>query len=87
MAAIASDLLELLACPETHQPLTLASDAELLALKRSIEVGKARRRDGASLATGVEAALLTQDKRVAYLIEAGIPNLLIDERLELSEAL
>jgi uncharacterized protein YbaR (Trm112 family) len=87
MAAIANDLLELLADPETHQPLTLASDSELAALKRAVEQGKAKRHDGKGLALGFDAALLCQDKRVAYLIEGGIPNLLIDERLELTEAL
>ncbi len=87
MAAIANDLLELLADPETHQPLTLASDAEVSALKRAVEQGKAKRRDGKGAALGFDAALLTQGKRVAYLIEGGIPNLLIDERLELTEAL
>ncbi len=87
MAAIANDLLELLADPETHQPLTLASEDEVAALKRAVEQGKAKRRDGKGPALGFESALFAQDKRVAYLIEGGIPNLLIDERLELSEAL
>ena len=84
MAAIAKDLLDLLACPETHQPLALASDAEFSALKQALEQGKAKRRDGKAPHAGFEAALLTPDKRGAYLIEDGIPNLLIDERLELS---
>ena len=87
MAAIPNDLLDLLADPETHQPLTLASDAELSALKLAVEQGKARRRDGKGPSQGFEGALLSQGKRVAYLIEGGIPNLLIDERLELIEAL
>jgi len=87
MAAIPNDLLELLADPETHQPLSLASEAEVTALKRAVEQGKARRRDGKGPGLGFDGALWTQDRRVAYLIEGGIPNLLVDERLELSEAL
>jgi len=85
--AIANDLLDLLACPETHQPLVLASDAELSALKSAVQQGKAKRHDGKGAASSFDGALLAQNKRVVYLIEGGIPNLLIDERLELSEAL
>jgi uncharacterized protein YbaR (Trm112 family) len=86
MPAISADLLALLADPETHAPLALATDAELEALKRAVEAGTARRRDGAA-PHAFEAALLRQDKRVAYPIQGGIPSLLVEERLELTEAL
>lgn len=84
---LASDLIALLADPETHEALTLASDAELALLRQAIEQGAARRRDGKPPAAGFEGALLTQGRRVAYLVEGGIPNLLIEERLELPTAL
>jgi uncharacterized protein YbaR (Trm112 family) len=48
--------------------------------------GSARRRDGKPVSASFEGALLGQDGKVAYLIDAGIPNLLIEERLELSGA-
>jgi uncharacterized protein YbaR (Trm112 family) len=86
MAAISADLLALLADPETHSPLVLATDAELSALKTAIGAGKARRRDGTAPAP-FEAALLREDKRIAYPIQGGIPSLLVEERIELSEAL
>jgi uncharacterized protein YbaR (Trm112 family) len=84
---LASDLLALLADPETHEALSLASDAELSLLRQAIQQGQARRRDGKPAGLAFEAALFTQGRRVAYLVEGGIPNLLIDERLELSSAL
>jgi uncharacterized protein YbaR (Trm112 family) len=84
---IPTDLLALLADPETHEGLTLASEVELALLRQAIEQGVARRRDGKPVGLGFEAALLGQGRRVAYLVEGGIPNLLIDERLELSTAL
>lgn len=87
MLQLAPDLLALLADPETHETLTLAGDAEVAALREAIRVGQARRRDGQPPAQTFEGALLSQGRRVAYLIEGGIPNLLIDERLELSSAL
>ena len=87
MNQLAPDLLALLADPETHEGLTLASDGELAALREAIRVGQARRRDGEPPSQSFDGALLSQGRRVAYLIDAGIPNLLIDERLELSSAL
>lgn len=81
------DLLALLADPETHEGLSLASEAELGSLKEAILQGIARRRDGKPVSDGFQGALLSQGRRVVYLIDAGIPNLLIDERLELSSAL
>jgi uncharacterized protein YbaR (Trm112 family) len=85
MAAPANELLDLLADPETHEPLSLASEAELSALRAAVSAGKAKRRDGKPVNSEFEGALLTSQRRAAYLIEAGIPNLLLDERLELSE--
>jgi uncharacterized protein YbaR (Trm112 family) len=87
MAAPLADLLDLLADPETHEPLTLASEAELAALKAAVAGGKARRRDGQGPAGSFDGALLRKGGKVAYLIEGGIPNLLIDERLELDAPL
>jgi uncharacterized protein YbaR (Trm112 family) len=79
-------MLDLLADPETHEPLTLASDAELGALRAAIGSGKARRRDGQAPSSSFEGALLC-GRKFAYLIEGGIPNLLVEERLELDGAL
>lgn len=84
---LASDLLSLLADPETHEGLTQASEGELALLRQAIERGTARRRDGKPAALGFDGALLCQGRRVVYLVQDGIPNLLIDERIELSTAL
>jgi uncharacterized protein YbaR (Trm112 family) len=87
MAAIAQDLLALLADPETHEGFALASSSELAALKQALADGRGRRRNGSAVSPELDGALLSQGRRVAYLIEAGIPNLLIDERVELDAPL
>lgn len=84
---LSPDLLALLADPETHEALALATDAELAGLRDAIQSGAARRRDGKAPSASFEAALLSQGRKVAYLVEEGIPNLLVDERLELSSEL
>ena len=87
MAPLSPALLELLADPETHEPLTLASERDLATLREALRSGRARRRSGQPFTGEPEGALLTSTRRVAYLIESGIPNLLVDERVELSDAL
>lgn len=87
MEPISPELLALLACPETHGPLSLADAEQLVRLRAAVDTGAAKRRDGQPVTSDFEGALLGQDRRVAYLIRAGIPNLLLDERLELSAAL
>lgn len=87
MSTLSPALLELLADPETHEPLSLATEAELLALREAIRAGGVVRHGGHPATTSFEGALLAPSRKVAYIIDGGIPNLLIDERLELSQAL
>lgn len=87
MSTVTPELLDLLADPETHEPLSLADEAELTRLRAAVQDGSARRRSGQPVNTEFDGALLRQGRRVAYLIVSGIPNLLIDERLELGQAL
>ena len=87
MEQIPQDLLDLLADPETHTPLVLADSDRLDRLREAVRSGEARRRDGQPASTDFEGALLGQDDRVAYLIKGGIPNLLLEERLELTRVL
>ena len=87
MLTFSPALLELLADPETHEPLSLASEAELTALREAVRAGRALRRGGLPVTPEFEGALLAPSRKVAYVIDGGIPNLLIDDRLELSSAL
>ena len=87
MPNLSPELLALLADPETHEGLTLASEGELIKLRAAVREGRAVRRSGEPVEANFDGALLSQGNRVAYVIEAGIPNLLIDERLELTQAL
>ncbi len=84
--AISQDLLDILVCPETRQPLTLA-DAELLErLNRRIRQHELRNRGGDPVARELRAGLLRQDGAVLYPIEDDIPVMLIEESIELSAA-
>ena len=86
-AVLSEELLAILADPETHDPVSLATDEQLATLRARIAEGTARRRDGGDIPDDFEAALLSQNDRVAYLVTDGVPNFLIDDRIELDSPL
>ena len=82
--AISQDLLDILICPETHQPLTLADGEVLDRLNRRIREGALRNRGGDPVERELTAGLVREDGAVLYPIEDDIPVMLIEESIELS---
>ncbi len=78
-------LLDILCCPTSKQPLALLGGPELAALNRAIAAGSVQRADGTPQSDPVAEGLVTHDRRTAYRIEDGIPVLLADEALALSQ--
>ncbi|HEY5656213.1 MAG TPA: Trm112 family protein [Myxococcota bacterium] len=77
------ELLEILVCPETRQPVAQA-DATLLArLNAEIEAGRLCNRSGAAVAKPIEEGLVREDGKVLYVVDDGIPVMLIEESIEL----
>jgi uncharacterized protein YbaR (Trm112 family) len=77
------ELLEILACPETHQPLAMA-DAELVsALNAAAEAGGLKNVGGAAVAGSLDGGLLREDGAIVYPIRDRIPVLLVDEGISL----
>ena len=80
---IDKDLLKILACPETRQPLAEASVAELDALNRRIEEGGVKNVGGEPVSERLEAGLVREDRKILYPIRDSIPVLLIEEGIAL----
>jgi uncharacterized protein len=81
--SIDPELLSILACPETHQGLREASQAELDQLNAKIAAGEVKNQAGKPVGEKLEAGLVREDKRRIYPIKEGIPVLLIDEGIPL----
>lgn len=77
--------LEILRCPATRQSLRLADETERAILAALISSGQAVNRAGTSVQTMPSEALLTVDNQWAYPVVEGIPVLLSDEAISLSE--
>ena len=82
--AIEPELLEILVCPETKQPLSVATQELLGRVNSAIERGTVATRGGETVKDALTAGLLREDGEVLYAIRDGIPIMLIDDSIELS---
>jgi uncharacterized protein YbaR (Trm112 family) len=77
------DLIAILICPESKQPVALATPAQLANLNNSIRAGNAYNRSGVRVEKELSEALIRQDGRVLYPVEEGIPVMLVEESIAL----
>ena len=84
--SVSPDLLEILVCPETKQPVALAGDDVLSRINAEIEAGRLRNRGGEAVAKAITEGLVREDGRVLYPVDDGIPVMLIEESIELPGA-
>ena len=76
-------LLEIICCPETHQPLRRA-DVELVTnLNQCIEAGTLFDRVEEKVGQKIDGGLLREDGKILYPIRQNIPTLLIEQGIPL----
>lgn len=69
-------LLEILCCPVTQTPLTRLSASRLDRLNSAISAGTAKYVSGETVEENLDEALITEDSKVMYPVQDGIPMLL-----------
>ena len=79
---IDQQLLTILVCPETHQPVRPADAGLLASVNQAIESGELKNRAGSPVSTLLEEALVREDGRVLYPVREDIPIMLIDECID-----
>jgi len=77
------DLLEILVCPETKEPVHLAEDDLLGRINQAIRDGQVRTRRGEQVQEPLDAALVREDGKLLYPVRDGIPVMLVDEAISL----
>ncbi len=81
-----SALLDILCCPETHQPLRRA-EAELLAnLNQQVGAGTLKNRSGKPVTAPLDSGLIREDGKFLYPVRNDIPVMLVGEAIPLTSA-
>lgn len=78
-------LLSILCCPVTHRDLLPARADVLKKVNAAIEAGRLTNRDGSVLGKPLEEALITDDGKLLYPVNDGIPVLLEGESVVLEQ--
>ena len=77
------ELLKIMCCPETHQPIELAETTLVNDLNAKITAGQLKNRSGQPIKERIDAGLIRSDKKFLYPIRQDIPIMLIDEAIPL----
>ncbi len=75
------ELLEILCCPETRQPVRVAPEALVESVNRAIRDGSLETPAGGDSAGVLDGGLVREDGKFLYPVRNGIPIMLIDERI------
>ncbi len=83
MSSVSPELLEILVCPETKQPVAPAAAEVLTRLNEAVRAGSVRTRGGRAVVEPIAEGLVREDGRILYPVDDGIPVMLIEESIEL----
>ena len=82
---VEKELLELLACPQSHQALREAAPELLARVNARIARGELANQGGVKLQVALLEALVRADGQVLYPVLDGIPMLLAEEAIQTAE--
>ncbi|MEE2710250.1 MAG: hypothetical protein VYA69_11705 [Gemmatimonadota bacterium] len=78
---IDQELLDILACPETKEGLTVAENNVVDRVNEKIKAGDLKNRGGDGIKEAIDGGLIRDDGKYLYAIRDEIPIMLIDEAI------
>ena len=77
------DLLAILCCPETKQPVALAEPALIAQLNAQIDRGAVTNKAGQMVTEKLDGGLIRADRKILYPVREDIPVMLVEEGIPL----
>jgi uncharacterized protein YbaR (Trm112 family) len=81
MTMIDKALLEILRCPESHQPLRIADASLVESINLKVKSNQIKNRGGQAVSEALDGGLLREDGKFLYPVRGKIPVMLIDEAI------
>ena len=78
-------LLEILCCPETKQPVALVEADVIDRVNAAIQARTVKNRGGKTVEEKIDGGLLREDRKYLYPIRESIPIMLEDEAIPFEE--
>ena len=78
-------LLEIMCCPESHQPLAKAGVGLIEDLNKRIQAGTLVDRVDEKVTESIDGGLVREDGKILFPIRQNIPVMLIDQGIPLGE--
>jgi len=77
-------LVEILVCPDTHQPVRVADEATVGKVNAAIGAGRLKNLDGEAVSEPIQTGLIREDGAVLYPVRDDIPVMLKGEAIPLT---
>lgn len=81
---IDKQLLDILVCPETKEPVSLADDDTVAKINEKIQAGGLTDRGGEPVTEPINGGLIRDDRQYMYMIREDIPIMLIEKAIPLA---
>ncbi len=79
------DLLAILCCPETKQPVRLADSSLVAKVNDAAKRGALKNKGKRPVTESIDGGLVRADEQVLYPVRGNIPVMLIDEGIPLDQ--
>ena len=81
--SIDKELLAILCCPDTKQPVSLAEESLIQKLNAAVARGEVKNQGKRPVSAELDAGLIRADRKILYPIRENIPVMLIEESISL----